>query len=31
MSTTFGSNSRIQGLSAPEVRVLGCLLEKRLR
>ena len=29
MSTTFGSNSRIQGLSAPELRVLGCLLEKQ--
>ena len=29
MSTTFGSSRRIQGLSAPEVRVLGCLLEKQ--
>jgi uncharacterized protein YceH (UPF0502 family) len=29
MSAAFGSNSRIQGLSAAEVRVLGCLLEKQ--
>ncbi len=29
MSAAFGSNRRIQGLSAPEVRVLGCLLEKQ--